>query len=87
MKTNLASTWLAHRESCGDTRADALRLLNSATRRRYTNSRLNEWLRGTRHPDYTARLAMLNQVLPSIMVGLGVSVKPSRYPEIAESLA
>ena len=43
---NLATTWLTIRERRGETRAAALRWLNTRLHRRYTSSRLNEWIRG-----------------------------------------
>ena len=84
---NLTTIWLAIRTDDGDTRADALRLLNAATQCAYTNSRLNEWLRGDRQPDRRARTAMLQMALPSILRKYGITLRPDEYSDLAETLA
>src|SRR3990172_8538436 len=81
---NLAATWIRQREAAGDTRAAALRMLNAVTLRRYTSSRLNEWLRGERMPEREARIAMLHQVLPALLADLGVQLTPDHYSDLAE---
>ena len=83
---NLAVTWIRQREAAGDTRAEALRTLNAVTRRAYTSSRLNEWLRGDRMPEREARIAMLQQVLPLLLADLGVQLTPDHYSDLAEAL-
>ena len=82
--TNLTATWLSLREAAGETRAAALRGLNSATGCAYTNSRLNEWLRGDRQPDRAARQAMLRDILPEMLTDLGVD--PTDYTSLADKL-
>lgn len=84
---NLTHTWLSIRTKAGNTRASALRLLNAATRRGYTSSRLNEWLRGDRQPDRQARVAMLQQVLPVLLREYGITLMPDEYSDLAEALA
>lgn len=86
MSNNLTATWLAHRARCGDTRAMALRHLNLATKRRYTHSRLNQWLRGEAAPDRIARVAMLEDVLPDLFLRHGVRLNAGAIDDLAEAL-
>ena len=58
MTKNITRTWLTARQELGETRAQALRWLNNQTGKRYSNSRLNEWLRGDREPVRSTRLVM-----------------------------
>jgi hypothetical protein len=83
---NLAATWIAQCEARGMSRAEALRLLNGVTGRAYTSSRLNEWLRSDRLPEREARIAMLHQVLPTLLADLGVRLTPDYYSDLAEAL-
>lgn len=83
---NLATTWIVLCEDRGMSRADALRHLNAVTQCGYTSSRLNEWLRGARLPAREARIAMLHEVLPPLLAGLGVTLTPDHYSDLAETL-
>lgn len=66
MTSNLTRTWLNARQASGDTRAAALRHLNAHAGTSYTNSRLNEWLRGDREPNRQARAVMLRDLMPEL---------------------
>jgi hypothetical protein len=83
---NLAATWIAYCESCGMTRAEALRHLNAATGLRVTHSRLNEWLRGDRMPSREARIAMLQVMLPALLSDHGASLDAGRFSSLARAL-
>lgn len=43
----------------GGTKTQAVKALNRSTGRKYTLSRINEWMKGQREPDREARREML----------------------------
>lgn len=62
MQKNITRTWLTAIMEPDETRADALRWLNKQTGKHYSNSRLNEWLRGDREPVRSTRVVMMRDV-------------------------
>lgn len=83
---NLASTWLALRESRGESRAEALRWLNARLNRGYTSSRLNQWLRGDLAPDRAARLLMMREALEMFGRQYGIDLTPDIWDDLSEEL-
>ena len=84
---NLAATWLAIREQRGETRAAALRWLNTRLHRRYTSSRLNEWLRGDLAPDRPARLLMMREALADVFgAQYALDLPPDAWDDLSEAL-
>jgi hypothetical protein len=82
---NITRTWLAHRQSLGETRADALRWL-AAQGCAASNSRLNEWLRGARYPNRTTRIVMMRDMLPAEMERLSnMDLTPDVYDDLSEA--
>lgn len=68
MQDSLIDSWLATELSIpGTRRADALRSLNEALGRRYTNQRLNEWLRGDRIPAADAMRYMIEVCIEHVL--------------------
>lgn len=83
---NLTTTWLAHRAAQGESKASALRWLNERRDTAYSSSRLNEWLRGIRHPDRATRITMMRDLLPAALGRLGVpSLTPDHLDDLAEA--
>ena len=65
---NLIETWLATEASIGNTQADAIRQMNKVLQCNYTSSRVNEWLRGERYPDYPAyRYLVMQSIVYAMM--------------------
>ena len=71
---SLVHSWLAQDLAIpGRRRADALGDLNAEFGTRYTHSRLNEWLRGTREPDRKVRNFMLRSCIERVLAAHGVA--------------
>lgn len=75
MQESLIKSWLDTEMSIpGTRRADALRSLNEALERRYTNQRLNEWLRGDRIPDADAIRHMIETCIEHVLTQEGIHI-------------
>lgn len=87
--SSLVRSWLEMELSVpGRTRADALRDLNAEFSGTYTNSRLNEWLRGDRAPDHKVRQYMLRCVLERVLRQEGIEgLSDKQLDRMADSLS
>lgn len=60
---NLTRTWMQVMLDGGNTKTQAVKALNQFTGRKYTLSRINEWLKGQREPDRETRVQMVWLIL------------------------